>query len=82
MRRLIRVKRDIVHTIRRAVVSKYAAGALPERARTRIKGFILTLHQENIDFTYRALSVLNTAYCDLMMFLSPIKQKVSKPDRA
>ena len=36
-------------------------------------------HQENIDFTYRALSVLNTAYCDLMMFLSPIKQKVSKP---
>ena len=39
-------------------------------------------HQENIDFTYRALSVLNTAYCDLMMFLSPIKQKVSKPDRA
>ena len=41
-----------------------------------------SLHQENIDFTYRALSVLNTAYCDLMMFLSPIKQKVSKPDRA
>ena len=45
MRRLIRVKRDIVHTIRQAVVSKYAGGALPERARTRVKGFILTLPQ-------------------------------------
>ena len=47
MRRLIRVKRDIVHIIRQAVVSKleYAAGALPVRARTRVKGFILTLPQ-------------------------------------
>ena len=40
------------------------------------------VHQENIDFTYRALSVLETAYCDLIMFLSPIKQKVSKSDSA
>ena len=47
MRRLIDVKRDIVHTIRQAVdvVSKYAGGALPEPARTRVKGFILTLPQ-------------------------------------
>ena len=43
---------------------------------------ILLSHQENIDFTYRALSVLNMAYCDLMMCLSPVKQKVSKPDCA
>jgi transcriptional repressor OPI1 len=41
------VKRDIVHTIRQAVdvVSKYAGGALPEPARTRVRGFILTLPQ-------------------------------------
>jgi hypothetical protein len=47
MRRLIDVKRDIVHTIRQAVdvVSKYAGGALPEPARTRVRGFILTLPQ-------------------------------------
>ena len=47
MRRLIDVRRDIVHTIRQAVdiVSKYAGGALPEPARTRVRGFILTLPQ-------------------------------------
>ena len=47
MRRLIDVKREIVHTIRQAVdvVSKYAGGALPEPARTRVRGFILTLPQ-------------------------------------
>ena len=47
MRRLIDVKKDIVHTIRQAVdiVSKYAGGALPEPARTRVRGFILTLPQ-------------------------------------
>ena len=47
MRRLIDVKRDIVHTIRQAVdvVSKYAGEALPEPARTRVRGFILTLPQ-------------------------------------
>ena len=37
MRRLIDVKRDIV--------SKYAGGALPEPARTRVKDLILTLPQ-------------------------------------
>ena len=47
MRRLMDVRRDIVHTIRQAVdiVSKYAGGALPEPARTRVRGFILTLPQ-------------------------------------
>ena len=47
MRRLIDVKRDIVRTIRQAVdvVSKYAGEALPEPARTRVRGFILTLPQ-------------------------------------
>ena len=47
MRRLIDVRKDIVHTIRQAVdiVSKYAGGALPEPARTRVRGFILTLPQ-------------------------------------
>ena len=41
------VKRDIVHTIRQAVdiVSKYAGGALPDSARDRVRGFILTLPQ-------------------------------------
>ena len=36
-----------MHTIRQAVdiVSKYAGGALPEPARTRVRGFILTLPQ-------------------------------------
>ena len=45
MRRLIDVKRDIVRTIRQAVdiVSKYVGGALPEPARTRVRGFILLI---------------------------------------
>lgn len=47
MRRLADVRRDIVHTIRQVVdiVSKYAGGALPEPAKTRVRGFILTLPQ-------------------------------------
>ena len=47
MRRLIDIKRDIVRTIRQAVdiVSKYARGVLPEPARTRVRGLILTLPQ-------------------------------------
>ncbi|KAF8797355.1 Opi1-domain-containing protein [Phlegmacium glaucopus] len=47
MRRLISVRRDIVQTIRQVVdiVSKYAGGALPEPAKTRVRGFILTLPQ-------------------------------------
>ncbi|PPQ91207.1 hypothetical protein CVT25_001223 [Psilocybe cyanescens] len=47
MRKLIDVRRDIVHTIRQVVdvVSKYAGGALPEPARGRVRGFILKLPQ-------------------------------------
>ena len=47
MRRLMDVKRDIMRTIRQAVniVSKYAGEALPEPARTHVRGFILTLPQ-------------------------------------
>ncbi|TFK39596.1 transcription factor Opi1-domain-containing protein [Crucibulum laeve] len=47
MRKLTDVRRDIVHTIRQVVdvVSKYAGGALPEPARTRVRGFILKLPQ-------------------------------------
>ena len=44
MRILIDIERDIVRPIRQAVdiVSKYAGGVLPEPARTRVRGFILT----------------------------------------
>ncbi|KAL0953375.1 hypothetical protein HGRIS_004616 [Hohenbuehelia grisea] len=47
MRTLTDARRDIVHTIRQVVdvVSKYAGGALPEPARARVRGFILTLPQ-------------------------------------
>ena len=47
MRTLTDVRRDLVHTIRQVVdvVSKYAGGALPEPARTRVRGFILKLPQ-------------------------------------
>ncbi|KAF7430633.1 hypothetical protein PC9H_006342 [Pleurotus ostreatus] len=47
LRTLNNVRRDIVHTIRQVVdvVSKYAGGALPEPARTRVRGFILKLPQ-------------------------------------
>ncbi|EIN09478.1 Opi1-domain-containing protein [Punctularia strigosozonata HHB-11173 SS5] len=47
MRTLNSVKRDLVSTIRQAVdvVSKYGGGALPEPARSRVRGFILTLPQ-------------------------------------
>src|ERR1700709_427555 len=47
MRTLTDVHRDIVQTIRQVVdvVSKYAGGALPEPARTRVRRFILKLPQ-------------------------------------
>ncbi|TFK66239.1 Opi1-domain-containing protein [Pluteus cervinus] len=47
MRTLTDVRSDIVNTIRQVVdvVSKYAGGALPEPARTRVRGFILKLPQ-------------------------------------
>ncbi|KAF8625510.1 hypothetical protein AX17_006822 [Amanita inopinata Kibby_2008] len=47
MRTLTDVRRDLVHTVRQVVdvVSKYAGGALPEPARTRVRGFILKLPQ-------------------------------------
>ncbi|KAF9472445.1 Opi1-domain-containing protein [Pholiota conissans] len=47
LRKLTAVRRDIVHTIRQVVdvVSKYTGGALPEPARTRVRGFILKLPQ-------------------------------------
>ncbi|KDQ50152.1 hypothetical protein JAAARDRAFT_74366 [Jaapia argillacea MUCL 33604] len=47
MRTLNDVKKDVVHTIRQVVdvVSKYAGSALPEPARTRVRGFILHLPQ-------------------------------------
>lgn len=47
MRTLTDIRRDLVQTIRQVVdvVSKYAGGALPEPARTRVRGFILKLPQ-------------------------------------
>ncbi|KAH9004549.1 transcription factor Opi1-domain-containing protein [Lactarius hatsudake] len=47
MRQLTNVKRDVVATVRQVVdvVSKYAGSALPEPARTRVRGFILHLPQ-------------------------------------
>ncbi len=47
MRQLTNVKRDVVATVRQVVdvVSKYAGSALPEPARTRVRGFILQLPQ-------------------------------------
>ncbi|KAI9464812.1 Opi1-domain-containing protein [Russula earlei] len=47
MRQLANVKRDVVATVRQVVdvVSKYAGGALPDPARTRVRGFILHLPQ-------------------------------------
>jgi len=47
MRQLTNVKRDVVATVRQVVdvVSKYAGGALPDPARTRVRGFILHLPQ-------------------------------------
>ena len=47
MRQLTNVKRDVVATVRQVVdvVSRYAGGALPEPARTRVRGFILHLPQ-------------------------------------
>jgi hypothetical protein len=47
MLQLTNVKRDVVATVRQVVdvVSKYAGGALPEPARTRVRGFILHLPQ-------------------------------------
>lgn len=47
MRTLTNVRKDVVQTIRQVVdvVSKYAGGALPEPARSRVRGFILHLPQ-------------------------------------
>lgn len=47
MRQLNHVRKDVVQTIRQVVdvVSKYAGGALPEPARSRVRGFILHLPQ-------------------------------------
>ncbi|KAA1468965.1 Opi1-domain-containing protein [Dentipellis sp. KUC8613] len=47
MRQLANAKRDVVDTIRQVVdiVSKYAGSALPEPARSRVRGFILHLPQ-------------------------------------
>lgn len=47
MRTLAGARRDVVRTIRQVVdvVSKYAGGALPEPARSRVRGFILLLPQ-------------------------------------
>ena len=44
---LTTIRRDVVNTIRQVVdvVSKYAGGALPEPARTRVRDFILCLPQ-------------------------------------
>ena len=47
MRTLSDARRDVVQTVRQVVdvVSKYAGGALPEPARSRVRGFILHLPQ-------------------------------------
>ncbi|KZP11084.1 Opi1-domain-containing protein [Athelia psychrophila] len=47
MRTLAAARRDVVRTIRQVVdvVSKYAGSALPEPARSRVRGFILLLPQ-------------------------------------
>ncbi|TEB36857.1 Opi1-domain-containing protein [Coprinellus micaceus] len=47
MRKLAEVRKDVVQTVRQvvSVVSKYAGGALPEPARTTVRGFILKLPQ-------------------------------------
>ena len=47
LHQLTNVKRDVVATVRQVVdvVSRYAGGALPEPARTRVRGFILHLPQ-------------------------------------
>jgi transcriptional repressor OPI1 len=45
MRKLAEVRKDVVQTVRQVVdvVSKYAGGALPEPARSTVRGFILKL---------------------------------------
>ncbi|EAU89980.1 hypothetical protein CC1G_05896 [Coprinopsis cinerea okayama7 len=47
MRKLAEVRKDVVQTVRQVVdvVSKYAGGALPEPARSTVRGFILKLPQ-------------------------------------
>lgn len=54
---LTNVKRDLVGTIRQVVdvVSKYAGGALPEPARSRVREFILHLPQRWANSTPRQL---------------------------
>ncbi|KAL5531690.1 hypothetical protein ACEPAG_4567 [Sanghuangporus baumii] len=55
MQTLTNVKRDVVKTIRQVVdvVSKYAGGALPEPARSRVRQFILNLPQRWANTTHR-----------------------------
>lgn len=55
MQTLTAVKRDVVGTIRQVVdvVSKYAGGALPEPARTRVRQFILHLPQQWANTAHR-----------------------------
>lgn len=59
MQTLTNVKRDVVHTIRQVVdvVSKYAGGALPEPARTRVRQFILHLPQRWANTAHRQAHV-------------------------
>ncbi|TFK24071.1 Opi1-domain-containing protein [Coprinopsis marcescibilis] len=47
LRKLAEVRRDVVQTVRQVVdvVSKYTGGALPEPARSTVRGFILKLPQ-------------------------------------
>ncbi|EIW78804.1 Opi1-domain-containing protein [Coniophora puteana RWD-64-598 SS2] len=47
LRTLTEIRKDVVHTVRQVVdvVSKYAGGALPEPARSRVRGFMLHLPQ-------------------------------------
>ncbi|KAL5513204.1 OPI1 [Sanghuangporus vaninii] len=55
MQTLTNVKRDVVKTIRQVVdvVSKYAGGALPEPARSRVRQFILNLPQRWANSAHR-----------------------------
>ncbi|KAH6887192.1 transcription factor Opi1-domain-containing protein [Coprinopsis sp. MPI-PUGE-AT-0042] len=48
MRKLNEVRKDVIQTVRQVVdvVSKYAGGALPEPARSTVRGFILKLPQK------------------------------------
>lgn len=64
MQTLTNVKRDVVNTIRQVVdvVSKYAGGALPEPARTRVRQFILILPQRWANTAHRQAHVSAQAH--------------------